>query len=152
SSCASRSPGATICPRASLASCPARKSSAAPPCTRMPWLNPRGAARPDGLMICFVMQRTSCFPLPSSNLAPRERWLFFGDERLVEDAVVRAEQQQCLRLCLGFDGGDQVHRQLVVEHALGHRERRRRPLGEPPRPLVGRGEQRFMRHYPVDQP
>src|SRR5260221_2049932 len=52
SSCATTSSGATMRPSASLASWPARKSSA-PPRTRMPWLKPRGAGRAGGLTFCL---------------------------------------------------------------------------------------------------
>src|SRR5579885_3644298 len=135
SHCASRSPGATMCPSASLASWPARKSSL-PPVVAMLWLKPRGCASSGGLTISFAI---SCSP-------PHELGPLFGLERLVEAAMVLAHEQQGLRLRLRLDGRGEIHAQFVVEHALGHRQRLRRSLGKPLGPGLRRWHKLIVRH------
>src|SRR5258708_4304353 len=127
SSCATTSPGATRRPSASLASCPARKSSA-PPRTRMPWLKPRGAGRAGGTMIClsillFSLALRRCpgrgvgvavDHMPLAALAPID----LGGASLEHECPV------CLAHLLDHDGvrkvGGGIHRLLARRrHELG---------------------------------
>src|SRR5436190_1714423 len=117
--CATRSPGPTMRPLGSLASCPARKSSR-PPRVTMPWLKPRGGCKPGGLTIVRSMAG-----LPTHELRLRPL-----PERLVEQPHVLAPHQERLALRLGFQRRDQIHVHLVVHELLGDGEREARALGE----------------------
>src|SRR5258706_13334666 len=109
--CPTRSPSTKL-PSASLPVWPDRKRSC-PPVTRTPWLKPRGCASSGGLIIVFCMNTYLYHLRLSGSALPRLKLL-------IELTVIFTHEHQCLRLCLGFDGGDEIHVEFRVNHTLGH--------------------------------
>ena len=141
--CPTISPWQTILPSASPASWPA-KNSVLPPSHKIPWLKPRGGASSGGVIIFFICfysigiedrerclrqmrrstksfsSRTSLSLSLVSILAPCPFWFCLVSKRFEKDAVIFTHHQDRLGLCLLFDGADQVHVPLVVDHSFGH--------------------------------
>ncbi len=71
--------------------------------------------------------------------APDKCGLFFRGESFVKATMILAHEYEGLCLRLGFQGREQVHMLLVIEHAFGHGDGEGRALDQTRSPLVGCG-------------